>query len=48
MERIPNSFSQALEVNEEVFTEFTQVFKCTGVFQLVEYRWNSCIHIGIC
>ena len=42
VERIPNSFSQGLEVNEEVFiTEFTQVFIFTGVFQLVECRWNS-------
>lgn len=41
VERIPNSFSQGLEANEEVFvTEFTQVFIFTGVFQLVEYRWN--------
>lgn len=49
VERIPNSFSQGLEVNEEVFvTEFTQVFKFTGVFQLVESRWIACIHIGIC
>lgn len=36
VERIPNSFSQGLEVNEEVFvTEFTQVF-----MYLLEY-FNS-------
>jgi len=35
VERIPNSFSQALEANEEVFiTEFTQVFNLLEYFNL--------------
>jgi len=50
VERIPDSFSQGLETNEEVFiTEFTQVFNLLEyLFKLVENRWNSFIHTGIC